>query len=96
MTMYALTKRSYLPDSWHHRALHHSLQANSMYKFFTFGSLLAMHFLKFAESMNYPFFIPTLYKRLFKHLPACIVILIYIYLSHSYSAIIKTACTHLN
>ena len=42
MPMYALTERSSLPDSWHQRALHHSLQANSMYKFFTFGSLLAI------------------------------------------------------
>ena len=42
MSMYALTERSSLPDSWHQRALHHSLQANSMYKFFTFGSLLAI------------------------------------------------------
>ena len=29
-------------------ALHHSLQANSMYKFFTFGSLHVSHFLKFG------------------------------------------------
>ena len=45
------------------RALHHSLQANSTYKFFTFGSLLA--FLKSSESVNCSYLVPTLYKESF-------------------------------
>ena len=79
MSMYALTERSSLPDSWHQRGMqwasHHSLQANFMYKFFIFRSLLA----KFVEFMSCPYFVPTLYKELFCSffMHACIL-----YLSH--------------
>ena len=61
VSMYALTERSFLPDSWHQRgmqrALHHGLQASSMYLFFTFGSLLP--FLRFVESVDCSYFVPT-------------------------------------
>ena len=80
--MYALTERPPLPDSWGQRALHHSLQANSIH----FWQLVS-HFLKFVESMNCPYStLFQIYTGSYFEASSCTclhaLLWIYIYLSH--------------
>ena len=65
-----------------------SLQANSMYKLFIFGSFVS-HFLKFVESMNRPYLIQRVILKLLLHALACIVMDIHTFVSHT----APTACT---
>ena len=59
-----------------------------MYKFFNFGSLLA--FLKFVESVNCSYFVPTLQEVIWRLL--CAVACIVIDISHT-ALLFTTACT---
>ena len=62
-------------------ALHHSLQANSMYKFFTFGSLLAISWIYELSILCSKFIQGAILKLL--HAVACIVMDIHIFVSHT-------------
>ena len=74
-------------------ALHHSLQANSMYKFFTFGSLLAT-----SWNLLNLWIVHTLFQLDTRsHFEAsscsCLQCYGYKYICLTYRTIIKTACT---
>ena len=99
MSMHVITHREIifpweLAPKGYATALHHSLQANSVYKFFTFGNLL----LAISWNLLNLWIVHTLFQLYTRsHFEAsscsCLHCYGYTYICLTYSTTIKTACT---